>query len=69
VGGWVFCDALHDLHEIEVNAPHLKSFLQTGSVLACHEVGAKPELIAALRKKVSLGHAVTVDLLYVAELA
>jgi hypothetical protein len=66
---WVFCDALHDLHEIEVNAPYLQSFLQTGSVLACHDVGGRPELVAALREKLPLGHAVTVDLLYVAEVA
>jgi len=67
--GLVFCDALHDLHEIEVNVPHLQSFLQAGSVLACHDVAHKPELVAALREKLPLGHAVSVHSLYVAEVA
>jgi hypothetical protein len=64
---WVFCDATHDLREIETNAPALRRFITRGSVLVCHDVGRKPELIEALRAHLPLGHAVTIDLLYVAE--
>lgn len=65
--GFLFCDALHDAHEIEVNGPALNPWLRTGSVLACHDIGGSPDLIELLRKRVGLGAAIAVDSLYVAE--
>jgi hypothetical protein len=67
--GVLFCDALHDEHEIEVNAPDLNRWLKSGSMLACHDVGGRKPLIDLLRKYLKLGHGVAVDSLYVAEVA
>jgi predicted O-methyltransferase YrrM len=64
---FIFCDSLHDEAEISDNAPHLNRFLEPGSVLACHDVGRRAELIAALRDHIPLGHGFTIDSLYVAE--
>jgi predicted O-methyltransferase YrrM len=63
----IFCDSMHDEAEIANNAPHLRRFLEGGSILACHDVGHHESLIAALRDRISLGHGLTVDSLYVAE--
>jgi len=67
VCGLVFCDALHDLHEIALNAPALRPFLRSSSILACHDIARNADLIAALRNEIPLGHAAEVDRLYVAE--
>ena len=64
---WVFCDTLHDLREIEANASYLRRFLAPNSILACHDMGSSPELIAALRRKIPLGYGTTIDTLFVAE--
>ena len=64
---WMFCDTLHSLREIEVNAPYLQRFLYPNSILACHDIGHQPELIAALRNVIPLGHSVEIDSLFVAE--
>jgi hypothetical protein len=69
VSGFVFCDALHDLNEIASNAPSLLRFLRPTSVLACHDIGRQPKLIDALREAITVSHAVTIDSLYVAEIA
>jgi hypothetical protein len=34
---FVFCDAMHDEVEIRRNAPDLRRFLDSGSILACHD--------------------------------
>jgi hypothetical protein len=65
--GVLFCDTLHDEHEIRVNAPALRPWLTKGSILACHDVGNSKPLIDLLRTQIPLGHGVSVDLLYITE--
>jgi hypothetical protein len=69
----LFCDCLHDEHEVTQNAPSLLAWLQPGSLLACHDVGGggvgNTDLISSLRKHIPLGHGVVVDSTYVAEVA
>jgi hypothetical protein len=67
VGGFVFCDSLHDLHEISCNAPALRHFLRPGSILACHDIVIDPKLLAAVRASLPLGYGVSVDWLHIAE--
>jgi hypothetical protein len=64
---FVFCDALHDHAEIEINAKHLRALLNCGSILACHDVGREASLIEQLRNQIPLGNATSVDSLYIAE--
>jgi hypothetical protein len=67
VAGFVFCDALHSLHEISCNAPALRPFLGPGSILACHDIVDDPNLLAAVREILPLGYGVNVDGLHIAE--
>jgi hypothetical protein len=67
VSGFVFCDAMHDDHEIEVNAPALVQWMRSGSILACHDVGRSELLIGKLRRILVLGHGLSIDSLYVSE--
>jgi hypothetical protein len=69
VSNVLFCDCLHDEHEIKVNAPSLKDWLKPGSILACHDLGRIPDLVAALRKQLPLGHGVTIDSIYLTEVS
>jgi hypothetical protein len=63
--GFVFCDALHDPEEIEINAPFLKPFLKDGSVLACHD--SNPENEICLKRFFKFKQSFTVDSLFVGE--
>jgi hypothetical protein len=67
VGGFVFCDTLHDLYDISCNAPALRRFLRPGSILACHDINHDPNLLAAVREILPLGYGVNVDGLHIAE--
>jgi len=63
--GFVFCDAMHDPGEIELNASFLKGFLTNGSILACHD--SNPVNEKSLRQFFKFKHAFTVDSLFVGE--
>lgn len=56
---WVFSDAMHDLNEIEINAPRLRVYLKPGAVFACHDATTANE--AALRKHLPIGRSFRVD--------
>jgi hypothetical protein len=64
---WLFCDTLHNLHEIQVTAPYLQRFLSRDSILVCHDIGSHPELIKAVREAIPLGYGVSIESLYIAE--
>jgi predicted O-methyltransferase YrrM len=66
-GGFVFCDAMHDLHEISSNGPALRRFLRPGSILACDDIVLDPGLLAAVREILPLGYGVNVHSLHIAE--
>jgi hypothetical protein len=38
ISGFVFCDALHDMTEVETNGSALLPYLKSGSILACHDL-------------------------------
>jgi hypothetical protein len=63
--GFVFCDALHDPGEIELNAPYLKGFLTNGTILACHD--SNPENEKCLKRFFKFKESFTVDSLFVGE--
>lgn len=65
----LFCDCLHDEAEIEANAPALRPWLRSGSIFACHDIGGVPSLISSLRKRLPIGHGVTIDSIYLAEIS
>jgi Methyltransferase domain len=67
--GFMFCDAVHDRHELKINVPHLKRFLASGSIVACHDIGHLSELTSAFRLIIPLRHSTTVDSLYIGEVA
>jgi hypothetical protein len=67
--GLVFCDTLHNLREVTLNGPHLRKFLGPNSIIACHDLGWNPSLVAALRDTLPLGHGAVIDSLYIAETA
>jgi hypothetical protein len=65
---WLFCDIVHNFREIDVNAPFIRRFLSSNSILVCHDMGTDPELIGALRDRIPLGHGVAIDSMFVAEI-
>jgi predicted O-methyltransferase YrrM len=66
--GLVFCDTLHNLYEIEINAPHLSKFLRNGSILACHDVGYHSDHVSALRSILGGGYSTIVGSLFIVEM-
>jgi hypothetical protein len=64
--GFVFCDALHDPGEIELNAPFLKRFVTDGSILACHD--SNPENEICLKRFFTFKQSFSVDSLFVGEI-
>lgn len=63
----LFCDALHDEAEINVNAPRLRPFLISGGIFACHDIGQLPCRIKQLTDLLPLRCGVSVDNLYIAQ--
>jgi predicted O-methyltransferase YrrM len=66
--GFVFCDALHDMTEVETNGPALLPYLKSGSILACHDIGHHQTQIDRLRSIVGGGYGISVDSLFVIEI-
>jgi hypothetical protein len=64
---FIFADVLHDPDEIELNAPLLRDFLESGMILACHDVAMDPRNEASLRKHLPIGESFVVDSLLVGE--
>lgn len=65
---FVFCDALHDMTEVETNGPALVPYLKSGSILACHDIGRHQAQIDKLRSIVGGGYGISIDSLYVIEI-
>lgn len=61
----VFCDALHDKREIDMNAPSLRRLIRPGSIVAFHDFSSENEL--EVRRHLSLGDSFISDLLFVAD--
>ncbi len=69
VANVLFCDATHNLKEIETNAPGLRRLLRPGSIIAFHDVCTDPKLIAAVKAEFPVRHHAAVRSLFVGEIA
>jgi hypothetical protein len=65
---FIFCDAMHDPDEIDLNAPLLKDLLSPGSILACHDVTRDSQNEAFIRKHLPIGESFVIDSLFVGEI-
>jgi hypothetical protein len=61
----VFCEALRDLTEFRLNAPDLIPFLESGRVLACHDVAKDQSTINELRKFVPIKNGIAINRVFV----
>jgi len=62
---FIFSDCLHNAAEIDQNAPALRSFMEPGSIIACHDTYAGNEM--RLKMHIPIGVSCMIDSLFIGE--